>query len=127
MTAERRPHSVRHYLALLALAVALPLVGLAFYVSYRIAAIEQQATQAALLNNARSLAAALDQEIDKHIAVASTLAHSPSSLQGNWPEFRQWAQDSFADLPGSWLIVLDPTGQVLTDTSAAPDAALPRR
>jgi len=49
MTAgERRPHSVRHYLALLALAVAIPLVGLAFYVSYRIAAVEQQATQAAL-------------------------------------------------------------------------------
>jgi PAS domain S-box-containing protein len=128
MTARaRRPHSVRHYLVLLALAVAIPLVGLAFYVSYRVATIEQQATQAALLNNARSLAAALDQEIDKHIAVASTLAHSPSLLQGNWPEFRQWAKDSFADLPGSWLIVLDPTGQVLTDTSAAPDAALPRR
>jgi PAS domain S-box-containing protein len=128
MTAgERRPHSVRHYLVLLALAVAIPLVGLAFYVSYRVATVEQQATQAALLNNARSLAAALDQEIDKHIAVASTLAHSPSLLHGDWPEFRQWAKDSLADLHGSWLIVLDPTGQVLTDTSAAPDAALPRR
>jgi PAS domain S-box-containing protein len=128
MTAgERRPHSVRHYLALLALAVAIPLVGLAFYVSYRIAAVEQQATQAALINNARSLAAALDQEIDKHIAVASTLAHSPSLLQGDWPEFRQWASDSLADFHGSWVIVLDPSGQVLTDTSAAPDATLPHR
>ena len=56
MTAgERRPQSVRHHLVLLALAVAIPLVGLAFYVSYRVAAIEQQATRAALLNNARSL------------------------------------------------------------------------
>ena len=94
MTAgEGRPHSVRHYLVLLALAVAIPLVGLAFYVSYRVAALEQQATQAALLNNARSLAAALDQEIDKHIAVAATLAHSPSLLHGDWPEFRQWAKN----------------------------------
>jgi PAS domain S-box-containing protein len=128
MTAgERRPHSVRHYLVLLALAVAIPLVGLAFYVSYRVAALEQQATQAALLNNARSLAAALDQEIDKHIAVAATLAHSPSLLHGDWPEFRQWAKESLVELHGSWVIVLDPAGQVLTDTSGAPDAALPRR
>ena len=125
--AERRPQSVRHHLVLLALAVAIPLVGLAFYVSYRVAAIEQQATRAALLNNARSLAAALDQEIDKHIAVASTLARSPSLLHGDWPEFQQWAKDSLTDLPQSWLIVLDPTGQVLTDTSAAPNAALPHR
>src|SRR6202050_2603824 len=128
MTAgERRPPSVRHPLVLLALAVAIPLVGLAFYVSYRVAAIEQEATRAALLNNARSLAAALDQEIDKHIAVASTLARSPSLLHADWPEFQQWAKESLADLQGSGLIVLDPTGQVLTDTSAAPDAALPRR
>ncbi len=125
--AEPRPHSVRHYLVLLALAVAIPLVGLAFYVSYRVAAVEQQATQAALINNARSLGAALDQEIDKHIAVASTLAHSPSLLHGDWPEFGQWARDSLADFHESWVIVLDPSGQVLTDTSAAPNATLPRR
>jgi PAS domain S-box-containing protein len=128
MTAgERRPQSVRHHLVLLALAVAIPLVGLAFYVSYRVAAIEQEATRAALLNNARSLGAALDQEIDKHIAVASTLAHSPSLLNGDWPQFQQWAKDSLADLPESSLVVLDPAGQVLTDTLAAPNAALPRR
>jgi PAS domain S-box-containing protein len=128
MTAEeRRPNSLRHYLVLLALAVAIPLVGLAFYVSYRVAAIEQQATRAALLNNARSLAAALDQEIDKHIAVAWTLAHSPLLLNGDWPEFDQWAKDSLADLSGSWLVVLDTAGQVLADTSAAPNAVLPRR
>ena len=97
--ADSRSHSVRFYLVLLALAVALPLVALSFYVSARVAAAEREATEAALLNNAGSLAAAVDQEIQKHIAVAATLAHSKSLLDRNWSEFWQRAKDSFDELP----------------------------
>ena len=86
VVAGSRPHSVRFYLVLLALAVAIPLAGLSFYVSARVAATEREATEAALLNSAGSLAAAVDQEIDKHIAVATTLAHSKSLLDGDWPD-----------------------------------------
>ena len=125
--ADSRAHSVRFYLVLLALAVAIPLAGLSFYVSTRIAAAERESTEAALLNNARSLAAAVDQEIDKHIAVAATLAHSRSLLDGNWVQFWQRAKDSFDELPDSWLILLDPTGQVLVNTREPFGAALPRR
>jgi PAS domain S-box-containing protein len=117
---------VRHYLVLVALAVAIPLVGLAFYVIQRVAADEREATRTALLSNARSLAAAVDQEIEKHIAVASTLAHSGALLNANWPEFWQQAKDSLADLPGSWLTVVDPAGQMLVNTVASPQTALPR-
>ncbi len=125
--ADSRSHSVRFYLVLLALAVALPLVALSFYVSARVAAAEREATEAALLNNAGSLAAAVDQEIQKHIAVAATLAHSKSLLDRNWSEFWQRAKDSFDELPDSWLIVLDPTGQVLVNTRLPFGSALPRR
>ncbi len=127
VVAGSRPHSVRFYLVLLALAVAIPLAGLSFYVSARVAATEREATEAALLNSAGSLAAAVDQEIDKHIAVATTLAHSKSLLDGDWPDFWQRAKASFDELPDSWLVVLDPTGQVLLNTTRPPGTALPRR
>ncbi len=123
----RRPLSVRHYLVLLALAVAIPLVGLAFYVSSRVATAERESTRTALLSSARSLSEAVDQEIDKHIAIASTLSHSQALLNGNWPTFWQQAKDSLAYLPGSWLAVVDPSGQMLLNTLVAPDTALPRR
>ena len=122
-----RTHSVRFYLVLLTLAVAIPLAGLSFYVSARIAAAERESTEAVLLNNAGSLAAAVDQEIDKHIAVAATLAHSKSLQDGNWQDFWQRAKASFDELPDSWLVVLDPTGQVLLNTRLPPDRALPHR
>jgi PAS domain S-box-containing protein len=118
---------VRFYLVLLAIAVALPLVVLSFYVSARVAAAEREATEAALLNNAGSLAAAVDQEIQKHIAVAATLAHSKSLLDGNWAQFWQRAKDTFDQLPDSWLILLDTSGQVLVNTHLPFGSALPRR
>lgn len=125
--AASRTHSVRFYLVLLALAVAAPLVGLSFYVSVRVAAAERQSTEAALLNNAGSLAAAVDQEIDKHIAVAATLAHSKSLQDGNWPDFRQRAHASLGELPDSTLTLLDPTGQILVNADQPPASAMPRR
>jgi PAS domain S-box-containing protein len=123
----RRPRSIGYYLVLLAVAIAIPLIGLAFYASWRVATAEREATEAALLNNARSLAAAVDQRIEKYIAVDETLARAHSLLQGDFAEFRQRANEAFADLPDSWLVVLDPTGRVLLNTKVPAGTALPTR
>ena len=120
-------HSLRYYLVVLALAVAIPLVGLAFYVSSRVAAAEREATEAALLNNARLLATAVDQEIEKHLAAGSALAHMPALLNRDWPDFSQQAKAALADEPGSWVSVVDPGGQVLANSAVVPGAPLPRR
>ncbi len=118
--AGRRPYSVRHYLVLLALAVSIPLVCLAFYVSWRVADGERDATRTALLNNAHSLAAAVDQEFGKHIAIGATLAHSAALLGADWAAFREEAKAALADEPHSWISVVEPNGQVLLDTAVAP-------
>ncbi len=107
--------------------MALPLIGLAFYVNSRVAAAEQEATQAALLSTAHSLAATVDQELQKHIAVAAALAHSPAILDGNWPEFWRQAKASLADEPSSWTSVVDPTGQIMVNTGVALGTPLPHR
>jgi PAS domain S-box-containing protein len=111
----------------LALAVSVPLVCLAFYASWRVAHGEREATQAALLSNARSLAAAVNREIEKHIDVGTTLARSPALLAGDWTAFRQQAEAALPYLAGSWLSIVDPDGRVLLNTLVAPDVSLPRR
>jgi PAS domain S-box-containing protein len=118
---------VRFYLILLTLGVALPLISLAFYVNSRVAAAEREATQAALLSTAHSLAAAVNQELEKHIAVAVALAHSRAILDGNWSEFSRQAKASLADEPSSWTAVVDPAGQIMASTNAAPGTQPPRR
>ena len=132
LAADRAPaaraHSVRYYLVLLALGAALPLTALAFYVSARVAAAEREATQTVLLSSARSLASTVDQEIEKHLAVALTLSHSQTFQAGDWAAFRQEALQSLSSaLPESWIVVVDASGQVLVHTLMAAGAPLPRR
>lgn len=124
---RRPPPSVRYYLFWLALGVAVPLVALAFDVIHRVAAIERQATQAAMLTDARALAAAVDQELEKHIAVGSTLVHSSALVAGNWPRFRQEAQSVLRDRQTVGLAIVDRGGQVLVSTAGATATAPTRR
>jgi two-component sensor histidine kinase len=114
--AERRSPAVGHYLAALALAVAVPLVALAFYVSQHVADSEREAARASHMTSARSLAAVVDREIEKHIAVGWTLAHSPALLAGNWLEFRNEAMQTAAYLPGSWIVVFNLDHEMLVNT-----------
>jgi hypothetical protein len=116
LLALRSPRPVRFYLALLAVAVALPLIGLAFYFSNRVANDEQEAVRTALLTSARSLGAAVDREIERHISVAVTLAHSRLLQEADWPNFWQQANESMDYLPGSWVTVVDPNGRILLNT-----------
>ena len=121
------PLSVWHYLMLLALVVAIPLVGLAFFISERMATSERKATELTLISNARSLADSLNREMDKQIAVAATLAHSRLLLNGDLPGFWQQAKQALTSLPDSSFVLLDPSGQQILNTLLPPEATLPRR
>jgi PAS domain S-box-containing protein len=125
--AERRSLSVGDYLAALALAVAIPLVALAFYVSQRVADSEREAARASHLTTTRSLAAVVDREIEKHIAVGWTLAHSPALLAGDFLAFRSEAAQTHAYLPGSWIALLDLDQHMLVNTRLPLGTPLPGR
>ena len=58
--------SVRQLLAMLVLLTAVPLLALAWFMSATIVATERQANRTALMSNARTLAALVDNEIDSH-------------------------------------------------------------
>jgi two-component sensor histidine kinase len=119
--------SVRNYLTVIALAAVLPLIALALYVGDRDARSEREALRTALMTSARSLAAAIDREIDKHLAVAVTLTHARPLRDGQWAEFRVQANEALSFLPGANLIVADAAGQQILNVSFAKDDALPVR
>jgi two-component sensor histidine kinase len=118
--------SVRNYLTVIALAAVLPLTALAVYVGDRDAQNEREALRTALMSSARSLAAAVDREIDKHIAVAVTLTHSRPLREGQLTEFEAQAKEALSFLPGANLIVADAIGQQVLNLSLPRDA-LPAR
>jgi hypothetical protein len=109
------------------LVAVMPLIALAVYVGDRNARSEREALRTALMSSARSLAAAVDREIDKHIAVAMTLTHSELLRDGQWGAFRIQAKEALSFLPGAGLIVADPTGQQILNVSLPAGAALPVR
>src|SRR5262249_47305972 len=125
--AERRSLSVGDYLAALALAVAIPLVALAFYVSQRVAESEREAARARHMTTTRSLAGVVDPGIEKHIAVGWTLAHSPALLAGDLAAFRSEAAQTHAYLPGSWIVLFDLDHHMLVNTRLLLGTPLPGR
>ena len=118
---------MRNYLTVIALAAVLPLTALAVYVGDRDARNERDALRTVLMSSARSLAAAVDREIDKHIAVAVTLTHARPLHDGQLAEFSVQAKEALSFLPGANLIVADATGQQILNVSFAQGEALPVR
>ena len=117
--------TVRLLLILLVLATALPLLVMALLMSSSMIATERQTNSITLLSNARSLAALIDSEIDTHLAIATTLATSPALQTGDLVAFKRQAIQALAVVPGAWINLSDPNGQLLLSTSVADDAALP--
>src|SRR5262249_26694191 len=77
---------------------------------------ERASARANHMTTARSLAAVVDREIEKYIAVGWTLAHSPALLAGDFVAFRGEAAQTPAYLPGSWIVVLDLDQHMLVNT-----------
>ena len=119
--------SMRQLLAALVLATAVPLLVLALFMSSAMVATERRANRSVLMSNARTLASLVDSEIDTHLAIAATLATSPSLQSGDLAAFKQQAIAALSVVPGAWINVSDPTGQNLMSTLLADGVALPPR
>ncbi len=110
----RRP--LWQQLVLLALAAALPLVLSSYLMFNRMVANERETIRQSLLLNSKTLAALVDNEIAIHTAIAATLSQSPSLHDGDLKTFWQEAKDALVFVPGSWLSVRSPNGDVLLNT-----------
>jgi PAS domain S-box-containing protein len=99
----------------LTLAVPLNIVVVAVIWSLVSAANETQ--RASLLYSARSVAAAVDAELGKYIALAQVLSHSPALLEDSIDAFEgELRRDLSAD-PDLWAVVADVNGEQLVNTA----------
>lgn len=118
--------SLAEQLALLVLATALPLILLAVFMFSLLVSNERNSIRQNLVVNAQTLAGLVDNEIDTHAAIASTLAHSPALQNGDLAAFREEVERSLEFLPDSWLSLSTPEGQRLMSTITMPGVPLPK-
>ena len=119
--------SMRQLLAMLVLAIAVPLLLLTAVMYQGMASAERRAVRDGLMNQARGLAALVDNEVDKHIVLAGTLAASQALRDGDLARFERQARQALIVLPGAWLSLSTPDGRFLMSTLVEPGAPLPAR
>jgi signal transduction histidine kinase/ActR/RegA family two-component response regulator len=114
-------------LALLVLALALPLNLVVAGVIWGLVSRADEAQRTSLLYTARSIAAGVDAEIGKYMALAESLARAPELLDDNLDAFEVEARREFPLGGDAWALVADVNGQQLINTLASPGKPLPER
>jgi signal transduction histidine kinase len=113
-------------LALLALALALPLNLVIGGVIWALVDRANDAQRTSLLYAARSIAAGVDAELGKFIALGESLARSPALLDDSLDAFEDEARREFPAGARAWVLVADVNGQQLVNTLAVRGEPLPR-
>ena len=114
-------------LILLVLALALPLNLVIVGVIWDLVRRADEVQRTSLLYAARSIAAAVEAEIGKYLALAEALSRSPALLDDNLDAFEAEARRAFPAEGEAWLLIADVNGQQLMNTLAQPGKPLPRR
>jgi len=119
--------SIPQRLGLLVLALALPLNLVIAGVIWGLVNRANDAQRTSLLYAARSIAAGVDAELGKFIALAESLSRAPTLLDDNLDVFEAEARREFPEGGGAWVLVVDMDGQQLINTLARPGEPLRRR
>ena len=114
-------------LALLVLALALPLNLVIVGVIWDLVNRANEAQRTSLLYTARSIAAGADAELGKFMALAESLASSPELLNDNLDAFEVEARREFPAGGDASVLVADLNGRQLLNTFAQPGRPLPQR
>ncbi len=109
------------------IALALPLNLVVIAVIWNLNSAANEAQRASLLYSARSVAAAVDAELFKYIALVQTLSGSPALLDDNLDAFDAEARRAFAPIKDASFLVTDLNGQHLINGAAQRDQPLPRQ
>jgi hypothetical protein len=111
-------------LILLVLALAVPLNLVIVGVIWGLVKRADEMQRTSLLYAARSIAAGVDAELGKYVALGEALSRSPALLDDNLDAFEAEARRAF---PAGGVVVSDVDGQQLLNTFARPGQVLPRR
>ena len=125
ITTHLSRRSLAYQLVLLVAVTAIPLLLSSLLMFDKLTQYDRENLKQNLLGSARAAASLVDNEIDTHTAIATTLAQSPSLMRSDLPAFWQEAKNALAVVPGAWLAVSTPDGQMVLNTLTEPGATLP--
>jgi len=118
------PQGIRTFLILFALALAIPLLGLAVFAFDRMATLEQAETERRVMQVAQDLAGDIDRDLDRATATLETLATSAALKRGDFPAFHAQAVLALRRTKAA-IVLIDSTYQQLVDTLKEYGALLP--
>jgi hypothetical protein len=119
--------SIPRRLTLLVLALARPLNLVIVGVIWTLLRGANEVQRTSLLYTARSIAADVDAELGKYLALAESLASSRELLSDNLEAFELEARREFPARGDALVVVADVNGRQLLNTSAQPGQPLPQR
>ena len=96
--------------------VAIPLLLLTAVIFGQFVATSRQQVREGLMSTARSLAAAVDIDIETPIAIAGTLAATQMLRTGDFDGFTAHAQRALDIMPGAWIALTDAAPRLITTT-----------
>jgi two-component sensor histidine kinase len=120
-----RPQRIRTFLILFALALTLPLLGLAVFALNRMASLERDAIERRVVQVAQDLAGDIDRELDRAMATLETLATSAALARGDFGAFHNQAIRALKPSNAA-IILVDNTYQQLLNTRAPYGETLPQ-
>jgi two-component sensor histidine kinase len=112
---------------LVALAVAIPFLLLSAGIVWQLADNERENRREAILYSTRTLLHGVDALLSKQIAVAQTLATSPSLQNDDYKAFRDEAERARPGISNGWVILSSEDGQQLVNLVRPADEVLPKR
>jgi two-component sensor histidine kinase len=98
------------------LTLAVPLNVVVVVVIWRLASEADNAQRMSLVYAARSIAAAVDAELGKYVALGQVLSHDPTLLEENLDAFDDQLRRRLMSVPNAWAIVADVEGRPVLNT-----------
>jgi two-component sensor histidine kinase len=118
------PQRIRTFLILFALALTLPLLGLAIFALNQMASVEEADIQRRVMQAAEELAGDIDRELDRITVTLETLATSTALVRDDFAAFHQQAIQALKrDRAG--ILLIDRDYRQLLNTRAAFGTPLP--
>jgi PAS domain S-box-containing protein len=119
--------SISGRLSLIVAAVAVPLNALIVSIIASLAVASIDAQRTSILYSARSVAAGVDAQLGKYLAIAEDLAKSPALLAGDIETFDREARQTLVAVPDAWALVSNLDGQEIVNTRVPRSSPLPMR
>lgn len=107
--------SIRTRLVWLVIAVIAPALAFAFYATYSIYKAQASQVDQGMYETARGVALAVDRELERYEAIVTTLAASPTLINGDLRGFHDRLQQTVQPT-GAGVTIFDPDGIPLADS-----------